>query len=64
MGKVHVIEDRTTRFEAVTAAVLSAPKTLVVCPDNQSRQDLNAAIHRGLQAVRTVSPTTSRRACW
>jgi conjugative relaxase-like TrwC/TraI family protein len=56
MGKVHVIEDRTQRFDAVTAAVLAAPKTLVVCPDNQSRQDLNAAIHRGLQAVRTVSP--------
>jgi conjugative relaxase-like TrwC/TraI family protein len=57
MGKVHAIPDRLERLQAVAADFVAKPAgTLVVAPDNQSREEINAVIHQALQAKRTVEP--------
>jgi conjugative relaxase-like TrwC/TraI family protein len=49
-GRVHEIGRREERLSAIANEYLKDPHgTLVVTPDNQSRQDLNDAIHRAMQ---------------
>jgi conjugative relaxase-like TrwC/TraI family protein len=49
-GRVHEIGPREERLSAIANEYIKDPHaTLVVSPDNQSRQDLNHAIHRALQ---------------
>ncbi len=50
-GRVHEIADRQERLEAVAKAYVERPEqTLVVSPDNRSRQEINERIHRELQS--------------
>jgi ATP-dependent exoDNAse (exonuclease V) alpha subunit len=50
-GRVHEITGRDERLEAIAKAYAEEPdKTLVVSPDNRSRQEINARIHRELQS--------------
>ncbi len=49
-GRVHEIGPREERLTAIANEYAKAPhSTLVVSPDNQSRQDLNDVIHRAMQ---------------
>jgi ATP-dependent exoDNAse (exonuclease V) alpha subunit len=49
-GRVHEISPRDERLSAVANEYVKDPhSTLVVSPDNQSRQDLNDVIHRAMQ---------------
>ena len=49
-GRVHEIGPREERLAAIANEYVKDPHaTLVVSPDNQSRQDLNDAIHRTMQ---------------
>jgi conjugative relaxase-like TrwC/TraI family protein len=49
-GRVHEIGPREERFTAIANEYVEDPHaTLVVSPDNQSRQDLNDVIHRAMQ---------------
>jgi conjugative relaxase-like TrwC/TraI family protein len=49
-GRVHEIGRREDRLAAIASEyVKDAHATLVVSPDNQSRQDLNDVIHRTMQ---------------
>jgi conjugative relaxase-like TrwC/TraI family protein len=49
-GRVRQIEKRDERFEAIANEYARHPvSSLVVSPDNQSRRELNALIHRELQ---------------
>lgn len=49
-GRVHEIARREDRLAAVANEYVKDPQaTLVVSPDNQSRQDLNDVIHRAMQ---------------
>jgi len=46
---VHEIADREERLEAIAKTYVERPElTLVVSPDNRSRQDINERIHREL----------------
>ena len=60
-GRVHEIVDRRARLGAVAQAYVAQPEgTLVVSPDNQSREELNATIHRALQAAGHVAHEEQR----
>ena len=49
-GRVHEITNREERLEAVAKAYVERPdNTLVVSPDNRSRQEINGRIHREMQ---------------
>jgi conjugative relaxase-like TrwC/TraI family protein len=49
-GRVHEIGPREDRLTAIANEYVKDPQaTLVVAPDNQSRQDLNDVIHRTMQ---------------
>ena len=49
-GRVHEIGPREERLSAIANEYIKDPdSTLVVSPDNQSRQDLNDVIHRAMQ---------------
>ena len=49
-GRVHEIEDRDERLQAIAREYARQPEsTLVVSPDNQSRRELNLLIHREMQ---------------
>jgi ATP-dependent exoDNAse (exonuclease V) alpha subunit len=49
-GRVHEIGSREERLTAIANEYVKDPQaTLVVSPDNQSRQDLNDVIHRAMQ---------------
>jgi ATP-dependent exoDNAse (exonuclease V) alpha subunit len=49
-GRVHEIGPREERLTAIANEYVKDPDgTLVVSPDNQSRQDLNDVIHRAMQ---------------
>ena len=49
-GRVHEIGPREERLTAIANEYVKDPHaTLVVSPDNQSRQDLNDVIHRAMQ---------------
>ncbi len=57
-GRVHTIADRRERLAAVAVEYLARPSgTLVIAPDNQSREQLNARIRQQLQAAGHVAPT-------
>jgi conjugative relaxase-like TrwC/TraI family protein len=50
-GRVHEIASREERLEAIAKAYAERPDaTLVVSPDNRSRQEINERIHRELQS--------------
>ena len=50
-GRVHEIGERHDRLEAIAKAYAERPdETLVVSPDNRSRQEINECIHRELQS--------------
>lgn len=50
-GRVHEIAGRDERFKEIANAYAKSPEgTLVVSPDNQSRMEINQAIHREMQA--------------
>jgi ATP-dependent exoDNAse (exonuclease V) alpha subunit len=52
---VHEIADAEERTKAIARDYVSAPaSTLVISPDNNSREHINRAIHRELQAQGTV----------
>jgi hypothetical protein len=60
-GRVHEIVDRRARLGAVAQAYVAQPEgTLVVSPDNQSREELNATIHRALQAAGHIAQEEQR----
>jgi conjugative relaxase-like TrwC/TraI family protein len=49
-GRVHEIGPREQRLNAIANEYVTDPHgTLVVAPDNRSRQDLNEVIHRAMQ---------------
>jgi conjugative relaxase-like TrwC/TraI family protein len=55
-GFVKEIEHRERRHEAIAAEYLKAPeRTLVVSPDNESRQELNQLIRQELKAAGKLS---------
>jgi conjugative relaxase-like TrwC/TraI family protein len=54
-GRVHEIANREERLEAIAKAYAEQPdRTLVVSPDNRSRQEINERIHRELQSSGSV----------
>jgi conjugative relaxase-like TrwC/TraI family protein len=54
-GRIHEITHREERFAAIARDYVShAEATLVVSPDNQSRQEINVLIHRERQAIGQV----------
>lgn len=61
MGQMHGIPKRSERLAFVTEQFLKDPhNTLIVAPENKSRDELNAAIHTALQESRTVDSTAVR----
>jgi conjugative relaxase-like TrwC/TraI family protein len=55
-GRIHEITGRDERIEAIALEYMKHPSgTLVVSPDNQSRREVNEAIHRSMQDARQVS---------
>jgi ATP-dependent exoDNAse (exonuclease V) alpha subunit len=51
-GRVHQIVDRDARIAEIAREYVRQPmSTLVVSPDNQSRQDINVSIHHGMQGA-------------
>ena len=55
-GRVHEITDRQERLEAIAKAYAERPEqTLVVSPDNRSRQEINERIHHELQSSGRVA---------
>ncbi len=60
-GRVHEITSREARLEAIAKAYAERPDaTLVVSPDNRSRQELNERIHRELQSSGRVEEQEHR----
>jgi ATP-dependent exoDNAse (exonuclease V) alpha subunit len=54
-GRVHEIGPREERLSAIANEYVRDPQaTLVVSPDNQSRQELNDVIHRAMQREGSV----------
>jgi conjugative relaxase-like TrwC/TraI family protein len=54
-GRIHEISHREERFAAIARDYVSqAESTLVVSPDNQSRQEINVLIHRERQTMGQV----------
>ncbi|HVO59379.1 MAG TPA: MobF family relaxase [Terriglobales bacterium] len=55
-GRVHEVADRTERLTEIAREYAREPKgTLVISPDNESRRELNALIHREMQERGEVS---------
>jgi ATP-dependent exoDNAse (exonuclease V) alpha subunit len=60
-GRVHEIPNREERLEAIAKAYAEQPdRTLVVSPDNRSRQEINERIHRELQSSGRVEEQEHR----
>jgi ATP-dependent exoDNAse (exonuclease V) alpha subunit len=60
-GRVHEITNREDRLEAIAKAYADRPdNTLVVSPDNRSRQEINERIHRELQSSGRVEEQEHR----
>jgi conjugative relaxase-like TrwC/TraI family protein len=54
-GRVHEIVDRDERLKEIAREYARKPEgTLVVSPDNQSRREINEAIHRTMQSAGQV----------
>ncbi|MFN2444686.1 MAG: hypothetical protein ABR606_03735 [Vicinamibacterales bacterium] len=61
--RVHEIGPREERLSAIANEYVKDPHaTLVVAPDNQSRQDLNDVIHRMMQREGCVEQDEHRTA--
>src|SRR5260370_26394358 len=51
-GRLHEIVDRDERLAEIAREYTTKPEgTLVVSPDNQSRREINEAIHRTMQSA-------------
>jgi conjugative relaxase-like TrwC/TraI family protein len=60
-GRVHEIPNREERLDAIAKAYAERPdNTLVVSPDNRSRQEINERIHRELQSSGRVEEQDHR----
>jgi hypothetical protein len=60
-SRVHEIASREERLEAIAKAYAEQPdRTLVVSPDNRSRQEINERIHRELQTSGRVEEQEHR----
>jgi ATP-dependent exoDNAse (exonuclease V) alpha subunit len=60
-GRVHEIPNREERLEAIAKAYAEQPdRTLVVSPDNRSRQEINERIHHELQSSGRVEDQEHR----
>jgi len=60
-GRVHEIPNREDRLEAIAKTYAERPdNTLVVSPDNRSRQEINERIHRELQSSGRVEEPEHR----
>lgn len=60
-GRVHEIGDRDERIAEIAREYVRSPEhTLVVSPDNQSRQEINREIHRAMQSEGKVSMDEQR----
>ncbi len=60
-GRVLEVKDRGERVREIAREYVRSPeRTLVVSPDNQSRQDINQNIHRAMQAEGKVSSQEQR----
>jgi ATP-dependent exoDNAse (exonuclease V) alpha subunit len=60
-GRVHEITNREERLDAIAKAYAERPdNTLVVSPDNRSRQEINERIHRELQSSGRVEEQEHR----
>jgi conjugative relaxase-like TrwC/TraI family protein len=60
-GRVHEITNGEDRLEAIAKAYAERPdNTLVVSPDNRSRQEINERIHRELQSSGRVEEQEHR----
>jgi hypothetical protein len=56
-GRVKEIPDREDRVRAIAQSYVQSPgNTLIVSPDNASRQELNAAVRQELKAIGTIAP--------
>lgn len=56
-NRVHSIEHRTERFQVIAKAYAQHPAgTLVISPDNLSRQELNTAIREEMRASGFIKP--------
>ena len=56
-GRIHSIEHREERFGAIAKAYAARPEgTLVISPDNKSRQELNTAIRYELRRNGNLKP--------
>jgi conjugative relaxase-like TrwC/TraI family protein len=56
-GRIHSIGHRQERFEAIAKAYAAQPEgTLVISPDNKSRQELNTAIREELRRSGHLKP--------
>jgi conjugative relaxase-like TrwC/TraI family protein len=56
-GHVKEIPDREDRIRAIAKSYVESPQnTLIVSPDNASRQELNAAVRQELKAIGTIGP--------
>src|SRR5207302_9236005 len=54
-GRVHEIPDRDERLKEIANDYATKPEgTLVISPDNQSRREINVAIHRTMQSTGQV----------
>ena len=56
-GRVHELTDRDERLAEIAHEYAKEPEgTLVVSPDNQSRKEINDAIHHAMQTAGRVKP--------
>ena len=61
-GRVHEVAGRQQRYTAIAQAYAEDPSgTLVISPDNQSRWDINDAIHRQMQQTGQVQVREHQR---
>jgi ATP-dependent exoDNAse (exonuclease V) alpha subunit len=60
-GRVHEIPDRNERLKEIAREYAAKPEgTLVVSPDNQSRREINEAIHRTMRSAGQVDQSEHR----
>lgn len=60
-GRMHEIVDRDERLAEIAREYTTKPEgTLVVSPDNQSRREINEAIHRTMQSAGQVNHSEHR----
>jgi len=56
-GHVKEIPDREDRVRAIAKSYVESPEnTLIVSPDNASREELNTAVRQELKAIGTIAP--------